>query len=206
MTTYEIIRAAAELIYFIVVSGGLLLYAVKTYNKSIEKKSDLVAQVYVDYKSRLERGISSYPAFLQIYNAGNAVAKDIYLETDIKELEDDYTVFNNNLGFIEPENSIYIPIGNLDLFLNGENTLYMFGREAVGLKNNGMKLWLKYDVGKIVNIDLNIEYFLTMPRTPLGRSSDESTNEKIEKHLSKIGTELGGIESGVKTISKKKFN
>lgn len=80
--TYTNIRNIAELFYFIVLTGAMVYYAAKSYEKSVEAKPEIISHIYIDYKDRLERGQSCYPLYLEIYNNGTGAAKNLKITTD----------------------------------------------------------------------------------------------------------------------------
>lgn len=105
--------------YFIVLTGAMVYYAAKTYKKSVEAKPELIAHAFVDYKERLKHGQNSYPIFLEVYNDGTGTAKNIILSCDNEALSEGFSIFNNNLRFLQPKQSKYIPLGSLSLVYNG---------------------------------------------------------------------------------------
>lgn len=93
------------------------------YQRSVEAKPDIITHIYIDYKERLQRGQSCYPLYLEIYNNGTGAAKNLKLTTDNEKLVGKFSIFDNNLGFIQPGHSKYIPIGSLMLSLSSSQLL-----------------------------------------------------------------------------------
>lgn len=200
--TYASVRNIAELFYFIVLTGAIVYYTAKTYRKSVEAKPEIVAHIYVDYKDRLERGQSNYPMYLEIYNCGNGTAKNILLSVDNEELSSNFSVFNNDLGFLQPQHSKFIPIGSLSMTL-GDNFLAVFNSYSRSDNFKDVSFYIQHSGNKKEKINLNFEYVLNMPRTPIGKTSEESIDEKQVKQLEAINKNLGNIKSSVEALAKK---
>lgn len=200
--TYASVRNIAELFYFIVLTGAIVYYTAKTYRKSVEAKPEIVAHIYVDYKDRLERGQSNYPMYLEIYNCGNGTAKNILLSVDNEELSSNFSVFNNDLGFLQPQHSKFIPIGSLSMTL-GDNFLAVFNSYSRSDNFKDVSFYIQHSGNKKEKINLNFEYVLNMPNTPIGKTSEESIDEKQVKQLEAINKNLGNIKSSVEALAKK---
>lgn len=200
--TYTSVRNIAELFYFIVLTGAIVYYTAKSYRKSVEAEPEIVAHIYVDYKDRLERGQSNYPMYLEIYNCVNETAKNILLSVDDEELSRGFSIFNNDLGFLQPQHSKFIPIGSLSMAL-GENYLSIFNGYSRKDDYKDVGFYIQYSGKKQEKINLNFEYVLNMPRTPIGKTSDESTDEKQVKQLEAINKNLGSVKSSIDAFAKK---
>ena len=199
--TYTNIRNAAELFYFIVLTGVMAYYAAKSYQKSVEAKPDIITHIYIDYKERLERGQSCYPLYLEIYNNGTGAAKDLKFTTDNGELTEKFSIFNNNLGFIQPGYSKYIPIGSLMMTLSS-NHLSVFDGILNQEELNKTGFFLEYEGKKKEQIVLNFEYVLSMPHTPLGKTTEASVEEKQEKQMEVMNKNLMVMGKSLLDISK----
>ena len=199
--TYTNIRNVAELFYFIVLTGVMAYYAKKSYQRSVEAKPDIITHIYIDYKERLQRGQSCYPLYLEIYNNGTGAAKNLKLTTDNEKLVGKFSIFDNNLGFIQPGHSKYIPIGSLMLSLSSSQLL-VFDDALDREELNKTWFFLDYEGKKREKINLNFEYVLGMPRTPLGKTSEESVEEKQEKQMEAMSKSLGGIGKYLQEISR----
>ena len=199
--TYTNIRNVAELFYFIVLTGAMVYYAAKSYKKSVEAKPDIITHIYIDYKDRLERGQSCYPLYLEIYNNGTGAAKDLKLTTDNNELGEKFTIFNNNLGFIQPGHSKYIPIGSLSMTM-ASNYLSVFDGVIKQEELDTISFFLEYGKKK-EKIVLNFDYVLSMPHTPLGKTMEETVEEKQAKNIEAISKSLASLNSSITSIDKK---
>ena len=90
----------SELINYWIINIGLLYIAYKTYINSFKKEAVLITQLsyYEDFNSD--------NLYLEIYNHGNDVAKNIVLSCYNDELVDtNNSIFHNDLGFIKPNTS-----------------------------------------------------------------------------------------------------
>ena len=200
--TYTSIRNIAELFYFIVLTGAMVYYAAKTYKKSVEAKPELIAHVFVDYKERLEHGQKSYPIFLEVYNDGTGTAKNIILSCNNEALSEGLSIFNNNLGFLQPKQSKYIPVGSLSLVCDGIFTTVF--NDIVKIKElKDIKFYLECDKVKKKELNIDFAYIMNMPTTPIGKSSAETIDEKSVKQLEAINKSLGNIKSSVDALTKK---
>ena len=200
--TYTSIRNIAELFYFIILTGAMVYYAAKTYKKSVEAKPELTAHIFVDYKERLEHGQNSYPIFLEVYNDGTGTAKNIVLSCDNEALSEELSIFNNNLGFLQPKQSRFIPVGSLNLAYGGIFTTVF--NDIVQIKDlKDIKFYLKCDKVKKKELNIDFAYIMNMPITPIGKSSAESIDEKSVKQLEAINKSLGNIKSSVDALTKK---
>lgn len=200
--TYINVRNTAELFYFIVLTGAMVYYAAKTYKKSVEAKPELITHIYIDYKDRLERGQSCYPLYLEIYNNGSGAAKNIKLSTDNQKLAEKFSIFNNSIGFIQPGCSKYIPLGSLSMTLS-TNSLSVFDDELEEEELKKTSFFLEYDNKKREKIILNFDYVLRMPHTPLGKTTEETVEEKQEKCIESISKSLASMNSSITSIDKK---
>lgn len=200
--TYTNVRNVAELFYFIVLTGAMVYYAKKTYKKSVEEEPQLFVDVYVDYKDRLERGQSCYPMYLEIYNNGTGAATNIIITTDNQKLSERFSVFNQNIGFLQPGKTKYIPIGSL-LMTMSDNCLSIFDDISKGDALNKTKFYIQYDGNKKEELSLNFEYALRMPHTPIGKTTEESVEEKKAKNIETISKSLASMNSSIANIDKK---
>lgn len=151
--TYTNIRNIAELFYFIVLTGAMVYYAAKSYEKSVEAKPEIISHIYIDYKDRLERGQSCYPLYLEIYNNGTGAAKNLKITTDNVQLTEKFSIFSNNLGFIQPGNSKYVPIGSLNMTM-GPNYLSVFDGVLKQEELDKTSFFIEYDNHKKEKIDM----------------------------------------------------
>jgi hypothetical protein len=140
--------------------------------------------------------------YLEIYNCGNGIAKNILLSVDNEELSRSFSIFNNDLGFLQPQHSKFIPIGSLSMTL-GDNFLSIFNGYSKKDDFKDVGFYIQYSSKKKEKIDLNFDYVLNMPRTPIGKTSDESTDEKQIKQLEAINKSLGNIKGSIEALIKK---
>lgn len=97
----------SELIYYWIISIGLLGLAYKTYKNSIKKEALLAVQVKYDIENFNDSNIQ-----LEIYNYGNYIAKNIYIESkNIGSLNNKNSLLNNYIGFIRPGDYKKIHVG-----------------------------------------------------------------------------------------------
>lgn len=197
--TYTNIRNIAELFYFIVLTGAMVYYAKKTYKKSVEEKPQLFVDVYVDYKDRLERGQICYPLYLEVYNNGSGAASNIKLSTSNSKLSESFSIFDTDIGFLQPKESKYIPIGSLIMPLT-TNYLSVFDDLLKNDELNGTEFFIAYSGKKPEKLSLNFEYVLRMPHTPIGKTSEESAEEK---QLKQIATSIEDVKKSVDVFAKK---
>lgn len=200
MNIYHIIRNIAELAYFIILSGVMAYYAKKSYDLNVEKKSELITDIYIDYKDRLERGQSGYPIYLEIYNNGNDVARNVKITVDEITLVESISIFNNNLGFVQSQQTKYIPIGSLFLYIDGINDIIIFNNIINYKEIKNYQFKLQYDNKKELNLNLDLDYLMQMPRTPVGKSSEESEQSKELSEIKSINKNLYSINRNIKDL------
>lgn len=200
--TYTSIRNISELFYFIILTGAMVYYAAKSYRKSVEEKPELITHVYIDYKDRLKRGQNCYPMFLEIYNNGNGAAKNIILLTDSNKLTEGLSIFNTNLGFLQPQHSKFIPIGSLYMML-GKNSITIFNDIVEQDDLKSVKFYLQNDKKSMKEIIIDFDYVINMPKTPIGTNSYESIEEKTEKQLESINKSILKVKDAVDSLAKR---
>ena len=111
MITLVIIKDALEIVYyiaFIVLTGIIAHYAYKSYSFESSRNYELLCGLKTneDNLSDYDFGFS-----IEIYNAGNAVAKDIRLI-----VENEYLT---TIDFVKPNSSAYYPLGQMMQTLGG---------------------------------------------------------------------------------------
>lgn len=200
--TYTNIRNIAELFYFIVLTGVMAYYAKKSYEKSVEAKPEIITHIYIDYKDRLERGQSCYPVYLEIYNNGNGAAKKLKITTNNSLLTEKFSVFDSDLGFIQPGNSKFVPIGSLNMTLDF-NYLSVFDGVLKQKEIDKTLFFIEYDNHKKEKINMNFGYIMSMPHTPLGKTAEETVEEKQEKQVEAINQNIKALNSILAEISRK---
>ena len=117
-------------------------------------------------------------------------------------LSEGLSIFNNNLGFLQPKQSKFIPVGSLSLVYDGIFTIVF--NDIVKIKElKDIKFYLECDRVKKKELNIDFAYIMNMPTTPIGKSSAESIDEKSVKQLEAINKSLGNIKSSVDTLTKK---
>lgn len=183
-------------------TGAMVYYAAKSYEKSVEAKPEIISHIYIDYKDRLERGQSCYPLYLEIYNNGTGAAKNLKITTDNVQLTEKFSIFSNNLGFIQPGNSKYVPIGSLNMTM-GPNYLSVFDGVLKQEELDKTSFFIEYDNHKKEKIDMNFDYVMSMPHTPLGKTTEETVEEKQAKQVEVISKNIASLNSSLASIDKK---
>lgn len=186
----------------IMLEDALVYYAAKSYEKSVEAKPEIISHIYIDYKDRLERGQSCYPLYLEIYNNGTGAAKNLKITTDNVQLTEKFSIFSNNLGFIQPGNSKYVPIGSLNMTM-GPNYLSVFDGVLKQEELDKTSFFIEYDNHKKEKIDMNFDYVMSMPHTPLGKTTEETVEEKQAKQVEVISKNIASLNSSLASIDKK---
>lgn len=177
-------------------------FQTKSYEKSVEAKPEIISHIYIDYKDRLERGQSCYPLYLEIYNNGTGAAKNLKITTDNVQLTEKFSIFSNNLGFIQPGNSKYVPIGSLNMTM-GPNYLSVFDGVLKQEELDKTSFFIEYDNHKKEKIDMNFDYVMSMPHTPLGKTTEETVEEKQAKQVEVISKNIASLNSSLASIDKK---
>lgn len=112
-----------EIIYyiaFIVLTYLIVKYAKQTYILQSSKNSKLLCKIFVK-ASNVENGM--FPFYLEIYNFGNDVAKDIevfFYETKITTID-----------FIKQNESYYFPLGNVVQTLAGNRVFILDNKKEI---------------------------------------------------------------------------
>ena len=124
------------------------------------------------------------------------------MSCDNEALSEGLSIFNNNLGFLQPKQSKYIPVGSLSLVCDGIFTTVF--NDIVKIKElKDIKFYLECDKVKKKELNIDFAYIMNMPTTPIGKSSAETIDEKSVKQLEAINKSLGNIKSSVDTLTKK---
>ena len=113
----------AYYIAFIILTWLIVRYSRKTYKLQSNKESRLLCKIFIR-EANVENGV--FPFYLEIYNFGNMVARDI----DVFVLESKITT----VDFIKPNESYYFPLGNVYQMINC-NRVFIFDDESE-LENN----------------------------------------------------------------------
>lgn len=95
--------------------------------------------------------------YLEIHNCGNGIAKNIVLLADDDELSKGFSIFDNDLGFLQPQHSKFIPIGSLSMTMGNKfiSIFNSYGRKD-DFKDTGF--YIQYSGNKKEKINLNFEF------------------------------------------------
>lgn len=181
----------SELIYYWIISIGLLWLAYKTYINSIKQEALLAVQLQYDLNNFDDNNIQ-----VEIYNYGNYVAKNIYLDCQNTNIfKDDNSLFNNDIGFIRPGSYKKIQVGYIlgdkISFLGEEMNKEEFLKEDI-------KITVKYNDNKHEEYILNTSYLKNLQSVKLG-SSDYT--KEISKSLKSMDTSIKSINKELKRNS-----
>ena len=106
----QCIKDIFEIIYymaFIVLTWLIVKYSIKTYKLQSSKTSKLLCKISVS-PGKNDKDFSQY--YLDIYNFGNEVAKEIEIWVEEN--------FITTIGFIKPNESYYYPIGTVSQMIS----------------------------------------------------------------------------------------
>lgn len=174
----------SELMYYWIISLGLLSLAYKTYKNSIKQETLLAVQLTFDDI------INSENLHLEIYNYGNYIAKDIYIQINNTSIIDlDNSIFNNNLGFIKPNSSKRLPVGCL---LPGG--ISFFGK-AIDLENfskENIKITVKYNKNSEKELEINTSFLTSLNSLLI---SDNQDTKEISKSLKSIDRSINDCKN-----------
>lgn len=101
----DVIKNVFEIIYyiaFIFLTGLIVKYSIQTYRFQTHKHSELLCKIFVRQETIENK---TYRFYLEIYNFGNVVAKNI----DVFLGENKFV----SIDFIKPNESCYLPIGEV---------------------------------------------------------------------------------------------
>lgn len=128
------IKDILEIIYyiaFIVLTWLIVKYSIKTYKVQTSKTSNLLCKISLSPEKN-DKDFSQY--YLEIYNFGNEVAKEI-----------EVMVENNlitTIGFVKPNESFYYPIGTVSQMISC-NRVYLLDDEHEIEKDQCIEVDLK---------------------------------------------------------------
>lgn len=167
----------SELINYWIINIGLLYLAYKTYKNSFKKEVVLITQLsyYEDFNSD--------NLYLEIYNYGNDVAKNIVLSCYNNDLVDiNNSIFHNDLGFIKPNTSKRIHVGYLFM-----GNMSFFGKEITKeeLLNQEIKINIKYNKSESKDFILNTSFLSSQSSLYLSREDPLKETSKTLKEINK---------------------
>ena len=169
------IKDLAELIYyiaFIILTGMIVYYAKRTYSLEASRNYELLCDLVI-HDATSGGHVIGYA--LEIYNAGNKVARNVKLTIEDKQI--------TTINFIKPNSSYVFPIGKLFQMI-GENI--SIGDNKVTIKQ-----------GQPISVSLSVDCLVTAysVNTDLlfaTRNTDTGSMKGIEERLEKIEKALRG--------------
>lgn len=168
----------SELIYYWIISIGLLYLAYKTYVNSFKKETVLIAQL-----SYYDDDFKNDNLYLEIYNYGNDVAKNVVLSCYNNNLIDpNNSIFNNDLGFIKPNTSKKIHVGYSFM-----GKISFFGKEITReefLKQE-VKFNIKYNKSESKDFILNTSFLSSLKSVYIHSNDSLRDTSKALKEMSK---------------------
>ena len=153
-----------EIIYyiaFIILTWLIVKYARRTYLLQLKRESKLLCKIFVK-SSNVENG--AFPFYLEIYNLGNEVAKDIQVFVFEKKLA--------VVDFVKPNESYYFPLGNVFQMISC-NRVFLFENE-LELEDNAtisVKLLVQ---GQTLSFEVNTNVLFA------SRSTENTTDKIVE--------------------------
>lgn len=119
---FNSLLSLAEFVYYIafcILTWQLYKYAKRTYLFQTKKESQLFCKLYVPDS---EHGRVEQLLYLEIYNSGNIVAKNVHVKYNGKEVA--------SLDFVKPNESYKLLIGSIERMI-GCNRVYIQEAEIV---------------------------------------------------------------------------
>lgn len=164
----------SELIYYWIISIALLYIAYKTYKNSFKKEAILIAQL-----SYYDDDFNNDNLYLEIYNHGNDVAKNIVLSYyDDNFVNVNNSIFNNNLGFIKPNTSKKIHVG-----YSYNKQISIFGKEFLkqDLIDKEIKFNIKYNKSESKDFTLNTSFLSSLKSIYISTEKEDNTSKKLKE-------------------------
>ena len=171
------IKDILEIIYyiaFIVLTWLIAKYAIKTYKLQSNKESKLLCKIFIS-EANVENGV--FPFYLEIYNFGNIVARDI----DVFVLENKIAT----IDFIKPNESFYFPLGNVYQMI-ACNRVFLFDDESE-LENNA-------------NISVKLRTKEQTSTFELNTNIIFASRRKVESNSSEIADSIKNIATVIKKL------
>lgn len=164
-------------IAFIVLTLIIAAYTIKTYLLQSRKKSELLCKC-----SESDGGKGNGRVLLEIYNHGNAVAKDICIT--IQKLS------FGSIPFLKPRESYFIPIGHS--INTGDHKTVISFTDGINLSSSQLEVELAFCTGETQMFSIDMSLLKNVASNP----------EPDVKELSNISTELKNINKGLSEIQK----
>ena len=158
-----------EVIYyitFIVLTGLIVYYTSRTYALESRKNYELLCQLVINPNVALDY---RFGYSLEVYNAGNIVAKKVAIQIDNKEI--------TTLDFVKPGSSAYYPIGWMGAMEGGNTPIG--NSVAIIEKDKPIKVTLSAD-GKTKVYDVSTDILFAT------RGNITGSMKGIEKKLDDI--------------------
>lgn len=181
-----------ELIYyvsFIILTVLLVIYAIKTYIFQSSKHSELTCKITVDGNNYEDKNFKCRKAsvVLEIYNYGNMMSKSISIF-----LNDSKDVFTT-IDFIKPEESIYIPIGTITVYGEGDIRQIELNDDTQIEQGDTVSVVLQND--KSVEYQLSTDYLFAYSQLING------SLHELAKDINFIGQQVHGLSNSTSSIS-----
>lgn len=166
MNCIKNILEIAYYIAFIILTWRIETYARNTYKLESSRKHDLLCRLAIQEDTI---GSNVFGFCLEIYNAGNIVAKNV----TVLESEKQITV----IDFVKPNSSSYFPIAKIMHMMSGN---YPAPGNSISIeKGKSLKVTLVVD-GKTTDYELNTDIIFAT------RDINTGTLQGIEDKLGKI--------------------
>ena len=150
----QFIKDILEIIYyiaFIVLTWLIVKYSIKTYKLQTSKTSNLLCKISLS-PGKNDKDFSQY--YLEIYNFGNEVAKEIEVMVE--------NTLITTIGFVKPNESFYYPIGTVRQMISC-NRVYLLDDEHEIEKDQNITVKLKTK-DHTSNYTLNTDILFTSRR------------------------------------------
>ena len=157
---------------FIILTYKIVIYARRTYELEASRQYDLLCQFSIMEETT---GDYIFGYALEIYNAGNKVAKNVEVLSGEKHI--------TKIDFVKPGSSAFYPMGNIMRML-GENRVSPDTEIALE-KGKPVSIYLVVD-GKKLEYNLNTDILF-------------ATRDNVTGTLKGIEDKLAGIEKAIDT-------
>ena len=171
----------SELINYWIINIGLLFIAWKTYKNSISKKVELAVQLTYSRNYILD------DLYIEIYNYGNEIAKDVFLTcSNCNIIDESNSLLNNNLGFLKPGSSKKINVGYLH-----HDYIMFFGKDNISKEKfvkEDIKITVHYNKNESKEFKLNNSFLSSLQGLYVG---GENPLKNINDSLQAINNTIG---------------
>lgn len=178
----------SEVINCWVINILIVCITYKTYKNSFKKEAILIAQL-----SYYDDDFNNDNLYLEIYNHGNDVAKNIvlsYYEDSFVNINN--SIFDNNLGFIKPNTSKKIHVG-----YSYHDEISIFGKKFLkkDLIDKEIKFNIKYNKSESKDFTLNTSFLSSLKSVYISTEKEDNNS----KRLREINKTLEKINKNIKT-------